>query len=334
MTGRVIAEHKTNFIVSIDGTEYTGSVRGSFHDEDTQNMFPKVGDIVECEKISDDQVVIESILPRKTEIARKDADGTSRQVMVANVDVIFVVMGLDADFNLRRLERYLTLAEQSHVQAVVVLNKSDRVSEPDEYVLQVRHVAPDVAVHAVSALTSKGMDELMRYISAETVVVLLGSSGAGKSTITNWFLDEARQSTGKVRTDDSRGRHTTTGRQMFKLPLGGFLIDTPGIRELAVFSEDDVDTAVFADIEVMKGQCQYSDCDHEKSDGCAIQRALADGRLDEKRYSSYLKLQREREYLRAKVDEGAAHERKQRVRRLRTSHSKIIKKKSAERDER
>lgn len=332
MTGRIIAEHRTNYVVLIDDVEYRAVVRGHFH-EAAKADFPKVGDLVECERIADGQLVIEKILPRRSVIARKIVGGTEPQAMVANVDVMFIVMGLDKDFNLSRLERYLVLARQSAVAAVVILNKADLVPDPESFIAQVRGIAGDVPVCAVSAKAGIGMEVFEQYLKGDAIAVLLGSSGAGKSTITNWLTGDAKQATRTVRKDDSRGRHTTTGRHMFKLPRGGYLIDTPGMRELGVMGDEDDSSEVFADIEALRAKCEFSDCDHEKSAGCAIQAAIARGELDAKRLQNYLKMQREREYLASKVSEESAHGRKQRLRKLHTGYIKIQRQKGIERDE-
>lgn len=333
MIGRVFEEHKTNYIILSERKEYTGVVRGSFHESGTKEGFPKVGDLVECTESSEGQVVIERVLPRTSEIVRKGVASNERQVMVANVEVIFIILGLDADFNLRRLERYLLLAQQSGVAPVVILNKADVVADPDEYVRKVKEVSPDTPVYAISAAAGIGLSAFARHMKGETIAVLLGSSGAGKSTIMNALLKENRQSTNAVRGDDSRGRHTTTARHMFTLPGLGYLIDTPGMRELGVLSSDDDAADVFADIEKLKLACVYSDCDHLKSDGCAIQEAIANGELDKKRLENYLKLLRERAYSENKK-EGLAHEHKQRIRKLHTDYIKIQRQKAKEREER
>lgn len=332
MIGRIISEHKTNYILTCDEVEYTGTVRGAFHLTESKDVFPKVGDIVECTETSDGHVVIENILPRKNEISRKAVGGATRQVIVANVDVMFIVMGLDGDFNLRRLERYLLLAQQSNVKPVIILNKADLINSTNEYVSSIKTITPNTPAHAVTAMTGEGMEIFEDYIGAETVAVLLGSSGAGKSTITNWLLSGRRQTTSAVREDDSRGRHTTTARQMFAIPAGGMLIDTPGMRELGVFSTEQAESEVFTDIETFIQRCRFPNCDHQKSKGCAILQAIKDGHLDRKHFENYIKLQKEREYLMSKTDIESAYERKQKMRKLHTNYNKIQKRKYMERD--
>jgi ribosome biogenesis GTPase len=288
--GRVITEHKASYVVAADSQEYIASVRGHFHDED-EKRFPKVGDYVVLSVLEETKAVIESIQERKSEVVRKSAHDDTIQVMVTNVDYVFIVMGLDDDFNLRRLERYLVLTEQAHITPVVILNKVDVVDDVTLYLKQTKEIAKDVQVYAVSALTGEGMDVFAEYMKDGATGVLLGSSGAGKSTITNYVLKEVLQDTKSVRETDSRGRHTTTTRELFKLPSGGYLIDTPGMRELGFVSEEDMSDGTFSDVDLLTYECKFPNCDHIKSAGCAVQVALEQGTLDQKHFDNYLKLQ-------------------------------------------
>lgn len=306
---RVVEEHKTNYVIRDGETEFLATVRGSFF---ADGQFPKVGDFVEYTLVSEDgNAAIESIVPRQSAIVRKAVETGDEQVIVTNVDIIFIVVGLDGDFNVSRIERYLLLARQSEVEPVVVLNKADSVDNPDEFVAQVQEVVGDVPVHAVSALSGEGMEVLLQYFKAETTAVLLGSSGAGKSTITNWLLEEDKQAIRGVREDDSRGRHTTTHRQLFVLPDRGYLIDTPGMRELGVFSTEEDEDEVFAELELLAHECKFSNCDHDKSDGCAIKAALEAGDITERQLKNYLKIQKEREFEESKHNPELTRERKQ-----------------------
>ena len=266
---RVIQEHKTNYIISDNGKEFVGTVRGSFFAKDV--LFPKVGDMVVYEELSDGKAAIEEVLPRQSTISRMAVGSETEQVIVTNVDLICIVMGLDGDFNPSRLERYMLLAAQSKIRPVVILNKADQVTNIEDYLKRIKDIVGDTPVHAVSALTGVGMDVLSKYLTNGAITVLLGSSGAGKSTITNWLLNEDRQSVAAVRLDDSRGMHTTTSKQMFLLSTGGYLIDTPGMRELGmVESTEEDEYEVFDKIEELSLQCKYTNCDHEKSGGCAV----------------------------------------------------------------
>ena len=317
--GRVIQEHKTNYVIADAGAEFNAVVRGKFH---AAEGFPKVGDYVEYSMTSQDEAVIENIVPRKTQIVRKAA-GTSGdlQVIAANVDEIFIVMGLDNDFNLKRLDRYILLAEQSSIRPIIILNKSDAVADAEKYLEQVKSAHPDIDVCLVSAGTGANMEALLTYLGPEVTAVLLGSSGAGKSTITNWLLNQEVQSTQEVREDDGRGRHTTTARQLFTLPRGGYLIDTPGMRELALVG--DVTGSVSEPIEELSLACKFTDCDHDKSAGCAVQKAIADGTLSQEQLASYLKLKREKQYLNSRGDQEAELKQKQDNRKLHKKYNQI-----------
>lgn len=300
-TGRIVQEHKTNYLIATDEGELNAFVRGVFHE---RKDFPKVGDYVSYTNVDDD-IVIEEVLPRKTEIVRtsqarnKHNGAVKSEILVTNVDVIFIVMGLDQDFNVSRIERYVSLAVESNVRAVILLNKCDVVPDVTPYVTQLTHRLPDIPVHAVSAASDNNLDVMLQYLTPETTAVLLGSSGAGKSTITNRLLQKNVQATQNVREEDSRGRHTTTSRQLFRIPTGGFLIDTPGVRELGVVGETE---DVFTIIESLARQCKFSDCDHEKSTGCAIQEAVKAGEIPAEQLANYLKLRREHEYIASKTD--------------------------------
>jgi ribosome biogenesis GTPase len=322
-TARVIEERRTNYLLqNNEGGEFLATVRGSFF---TERDFPKVGDFVEYTTLGDGKAVIEAIEPRRSTIVRRAVDGTGEQVLVANVDLICIVMGLDGDFNPSRLERYLLLARESKVMPVVVLNKADMVDDLAEYTEQVESVTEAVPVHVVSALTGAGMETLLSYFTTETTAVLLGSSGAGKSTITNWLLREDKQAVQAVRTDDSHGRHTTTSRQLFVLPTGGFLIDTPGMRELGVYSTEESEADTFSKLDELSLQCRYSNCDHEKSDGCAILTAIEVGEVEARQLQNYLKLQRERAHEESKYDEELSYKQRQKQKQLH-KHYKAVKK--------
>jgi ribosome biogenesis GTPase len=310
---RVTEAHRTNFTIATEGKEFTATVRGVFH---ADGDFPKVGDYVVFTVLDDEKAVIESVLERSSVIKRKSADTDEEQIIATNVNLIFIVMGLDGDFNISRMERYLLLAEQSKILSVVVLNKADVVDDIAPYMDEVTKAAGQAPVLVASALTGEGMEKLSSYITIDTTSVLLGSSGAGKSTITNWLLREERQAVKDIRPGDSHGRHTTTSRQLFTLPNGGYLIDTPGMRELGVFESDAEDEqAVFERIEHFASHCQFRNCDHEKSAGCAVQIAIENSELTEREFHNYKKLLRERAFLESKDTDNAARYSKQNEKR-------------------
>jgi ribosome biogenesis GTPase len=295
---RVVAVHKETSVVRDGGGVRSAFVSGRFRYEALGNVdYPTVGDWV----VVDRDDVISAVLPRRTAFKRLATDRSSRQqaelddeqVMASNVDVALLVAGLDHDFNLRRIERYLSVAWSSGVTPVVVLNKSDLAEDVDERVLAVEGIAPGVAIVPVSAWTGAGLQELRTHLDPGTTAAILGSSGVGKSTLVNTLLGEARQATAAVREGDSRGRHTTTHRELFELPGGALLVDTPGIRSLEILGADEGLETAFDDVIELATTCRFSDCRHDGEPGCAVRAALADGRLSEDRLASHRKLERE-----------------------------------------
>jgi ribosome biogenesis GTPase len=294
---RVVAVHRETSIVRDADGDRTAAVSGSFRfDALATSDFPTVGDWVAV----DTNGVIAAVLPRRTSFKRMAADASrllsgldDEQVMASNVDVALLVAGLDNDFNLRRIERYLAVAWSSEVLPVVVLNKADLADDVDGRVVAVEAIAPGVAIVPVSAWTGRGMDTLRTHLRPATTAAILGSSGVGKSTLVNALLGEDRQATAAVRGSDSRGRHTTTHRELFELPGGALLVDTPGIRALEVLGAEAGLEAAFDEVAEIAATCRFSDCAHEGEPGCAVQVAIADGRLDEERLASYRKLGRE-----------------------------------------
>jgi len=267
------------------------------------DQLPSVGDWVEA-RLLGDFALIEAVHPRRTAFLRKAAGRTTTaQCVAANVDVAFLVCGLDHDFNPARLDRYLLLTEESGARPVVVLNKADLAPPPTLHL--------NVPTLAISALDSA--DALHAFLPPGATAVLLGSSGAGKSTIANALLGQEHLATRPVRQHDSRGRHTTTARMLLPLPTGAWLIDTPGMRELglAATSADSLD-AVFPEIEALAQQCRYADCAHQAEPGCAVQVALANGQLAPDRWLSYEKLRAELRYQERATNTRAALEEKRR----------------------
>lgn len=257
---------------------------------------------------------IEAILPRKSVFTRKVAGHeTKQQVVAANIDTVFLVTSLDRDFNPRRVERYLLLASHSGARPVVILNKSDLPDASAAEAMQaVREIAPGVATHAVSARTQNGLDALSPYLAPGQTVALLGSSGVGKSSIINALAGEDLLRTRSVRESDSRGRHTSTHRQMVRLPDGALLIDTPGMRELQLWDVGETFQQTFEDIDALAAGCRFRDCRHLHEPGCAVKAAVASKTLAADRYESFLKLQGEREAFELRQDERALIEEKRR----------------------
>jgi ribosome biogenesis GTPase / thiamine phosphate phosphatase len=296
--GRVTVQHRGAWEVATDEGETVAEITGRFRHAAAPGELPVVGDWVVLR-----DGLIDGVLPRRSKFSRKTPfTEVTEQVLVANVDVAFLVMGLDErDFNVRRLERYLTTAWEGGTTPVIVLNKTDLADDLEGQLAEVEAVAFGVPVHATNALAAEGVEILAPYLAGGKTGVLLGSSGAGKSTLINALLGEERLATGDVRSD-GRGRHTTTTRELLVLPGGGILIDTPGLRELQLWDADEGLERAFGDVAELTAQCRFSDCSHETEPGCAIRAALEDGSLPADRWESYVKLQRELAHLERKLD--------------------------------
>ena len=224
------------------------------------------------------------------------------QIVAVNVDIIMIVTSLNDDFNERRLERYLTAAWNSGATPVIVLTKADLCENVDDYVEKVQNVAFGVDVYPVSTFTGDGLSTVKELFKPNKTIALMGSSGVGKSTLTNALIEEEKMIVQTIREDDAKGRHTTTHRELFALEDGGVIIDTPGMRELQLWSTDSALDTSFSDIQALLLQCKFRNCSHKKEPGCAVQNAIASGELEQQRYDSYIKLQREIAYLNRKAD--------------------------------
>jgi ribosome biogenesis GTPase / thiamine phosphate phosphatase len=314
----VALEHRGAYqLLTVTGP-VAATVAGQFrHQVEGEQDFPAVGDWVVFQRQTDHhqadhhqtdhhRAIIYQVLPRKSQFVRKVAGSkTEGQVVAANVDTVFLVSGLDGDFNLRRIERYLVAAWESGAAPVVVLNKADGCHHLEDRLREVEAVALGVPVYGVSATLGTGLEQLHPYLQPGCTVALIGSSGVGKSTLVNSLLGTQRQSTQPVRSDDSRGRHTTTGRHLLPLPGGAFLIDTPGMRELQLWSTDAGLGTTFADIDALATQCRFRDCRHQGEPGCAVAAAIATGDLTHDRLQGYQKLQREQDWLDQRQDSRA-----------------------------
>lgn len=291
---RVVAQHRAGYEVHDGSVAFNAQPAGPFLKRGLDpSVRPAVGDFVFLDHAS--HPVIEAVLPRRSVLTRAAAgERYERQIIATNVDYVLVLTGLDGDFNPSRIERYLTLVEGSGAHPVVLLGKADTdVDVPAAIAALEARLPADAAVHAINAKDPATADLLARYLGPGMSAVLVGSSGAGKSTLTNTLLGEERMATGAVRSSDSRGRHTTTHRALLSLPTGGCLIDTPGMRELKLTGEENLD--LFADIEELAEQCRFADCGHGSEPGCAVQLALENGELGMQRWRNFLKLRDERE---------------------------------------
>jgi ribosome biogenesis GTPase len=264
--------------------------------ERTELGFPAIGDWVAYAPAGggSDRARIEAVLPRRTKLSRKVPGAKAEeQVVAANVDTVFVMMGLDADFNLRRLERFLVVVWESGAEPVIVLNKIDLAPDPDASVEEAAKVAPGVAVIAIGSKARVGLERLTDWLHPGRTVALLGSSGVGKSTLVNALAGVELQATGDVRESDQRGKHTTSFRRLLRLPSGALLVDNPGVREVQLWTVAIGDEEAFADVEALAADCRFSDCRHENEPECAVRAAVEEGRLKGKRLSSWRALQEE-----------------------------------------
>ncbi len=308
--GRVTELRREHYTVMTPFGETAATLKGRFYyDNQTREAYPCVGDFVLLEYQASGASRIAQLLPRRTKFSRADFSGHAagyvktvlEQVVAANFDTVFILSSLNLDFSISRIARYLTQARQSGAQPVVVLTKADLANNAAQAEAQVLALAPDVPVHAVSSHTGFGLDTLSRYLRPGQTIVFLGMSGVGKSSLLNTLMQQEVMAVRQIREDDSRGRHTTTHRQLFLLPSGAMVIDTPGMRELGLFDAEDGIGVSFADVEALFAQCRFHDCCHQTEPGCAVTAALQNGTLSQERWNSYLAQQRENRFVNGKA---------------------------------
>ena len=316
--GRVAVQHRGAYDVLTAEGELRCDVAGRLYDEAASPAdLPAVGDWVAVAARPEEAAgTVQAVLARRTKFSRKTAwQASEEQVLAANVDVALIVTSLNEDMNLRRLERYLTLAWESGATPVLVLTKADLADDVPAVVAEVESVAFGAAVHAISSVTGEGLDELRAHLRPGVTAALLGSSGVGKSTLVNTLVGEELLETREIR-EDGKGRHTTTRRELIQLPGGALVIDTPGMREVQLWIADDGLEEAFSDVTELFEHCRFSDCAHESEPGCAVKEAIADGTLAPERWESYLKLEAEMAALERRLDKRLASEERKRWRAL------------------
>lgn len=315
LISKVIGTWKDLYLIhQEDGTELLAQVNGKIrHQALSSADFPAVGDwVMASPGEGSERAVISHIFPRQTKLSRQvEVAGRSRnhiskeQILAANVDIVFIVSSLNHDLNMRRLERYLIMVAESGARPVILLTKSDLCQTVEEKIDDVRLVAFSTPVHAVSAYEDSGIDALREYLQEGTSAVFVGSSGTGKSTLINRLLGEQIIKTREIREKDDKGKHTTTHRALYRIPNGGIIIDIPGIRGLGL--EESGKGGVqqtFEDITELEKQCRFSNCQHGNEPGCAIQAAIEEGTLEEKRFENYIKLSKEIAYVQSFDDQN------------------------------
>ena len=301
---RIIATHKDRYeIVCNNGQGFAKIKRGLYYDN-SNVIYPTTGDFVLIEwNDTGDSMIIET-LKRESSFSRtasssdrkKELHSQHEQLVAANFDYVFIMQSLNNNFNINRIQRYLSLAWESGGIPVIVLTKSDLVSNVQEYIDEVQNVAFGVDIYAISCLTKEGIDDIKKYFAKGNTIVFLGSSGVGKSTLVNTLYGEEVMKTSDIRKNDSRGRHTTTSRHLIMLPNGAMIIDTPGMRELGMWDAESGISKTFQDREQYFGMCKYKDCTHTNEPGCRILQAIEEGDLAQERFEQYLKLQKESRY--------------------------------------
>ncbi len=318
LPARIAEELKGAYRIYVDGRLLPAVLPGKMlHTAASRDDLPATGDWVLARVLpGEDRALVVELLERRTKLSRKEAgERTGEQLLAANVDAVFLVASLNHELHLRRIERYLTAIWESGATPVIALNKSDLTEAAVALLAEVEAIAPGVPVHVTSAATGEGVEALVAHLGPGVTAVFVGSSGVGKSSLINCIIGSEAQIVAGIR-EDGKGRHTTTSRQMLVLPGRGVIIDTPGLRELQLWTSESGASMAFSDVEAFARDCRFNDCTHEREPGCAVRAALEAERLDEDRVRSYRKLERERMYIARKHDQFLANEEKRRWKQI------------------
>jgi ribosome biogenesis GTPase len=300
LLGRIIFHSGKQYKIITTTGESIANISSSVINSITNKSdFPSVGDWVCLKKIDEFRPYnIVKIIPRINKLSRKVAgDKSEEQIIASNIDIVFIMTSVDDDFNIRRLERYLSMSNQINSKPIIIINKIDKCNILEKHIKETEQIFQNTPIIFISAKDGKNIQDVNKHIEKGKTIILLGSSGVGKSTLINQILGYSRQKVGNIREKDSKGRHITTNRELIILPKGGILIDTPGLREIQLWSSGEGIIKTFKDIDELSRQCRFRDCIHDSEPGCAINQAVKSGQLSEERLDNYKKLLREQEYL-------------------------------------
>lgn len=316
LLGRIIFHSGKQYKIITTTGELIANISSSvINSIKNKSELPSIGDWVCLKKIDEFRPYnIVKIIPRINKLSRKVAgDKSEEQIIASNIDIVFIMTSVDDDFNIRRLERYLAMSNQINSKPIIIINKIDKCNNLEKYIKETEQIFQNTSIIYISAKEGKNIQDVNKHIEKGKTIILLGSSGVGKSTLINQILGYSRQKVGNIREKDSKGRHITTNRELIILPKGGILIDTPGLREIQLWSSGEGIIKTFQDIDELSKQCRFRDCIHDSEPGCAIKQAVESGQLSQERLDNYKKLLREQEYLNQRRN---TYERKKKDRKL------------------
>ena len=328
--GRIINEQKERYMVFTEYGEFQGEISGKlFYSTDNNSDFPKVGDWVAASIFKEEsKVIIHGVLRRRNKFSRQaEGQKIEEQVIAANIDAVFIVQSQDQNYNVKRMERYITMIYEMKAEPIILLNKSDLALNPYEKLEEVRKIFPGIISFSLSSVYNVGIEKVKKIIQPGKTYVLAGSSGVGKSTIINRLAGANMFRTNEVREKDSKGKHTTTSRQMIVLENGGLLIDTPGMRGFRLWNTESGLEETFNEIDNFARECHFADCTHTSEIKCAVINALKNGKISEERYESYLKLQKELRYLETKQNKFSYLDSKKKMKTMKKAAKSYFKNK-------